>query len=144
MKHTLNNKLEYKNSTPIPSANGMLHPLSTSKGDIDQSVFLFYSDVPQYLLLPSTVQTLLDLKTGFVHSHITSNVVLYHGMILQSTREDDSDTGKDRPNNKSSAEKSNGWTVILVVGIVILISVVVLGLVSYIWRRRHRNAVVVG
>ena len=138
----MNNKLEHKNSTPIPSANGMLRPLSTSRGGINQSVLLFYSDVPQYLLLPSINQTLVDLKSGLAYSSITSNVVLYHGMVFVSSKEDGSDTGKDSPNDKSSGE-SHTWTVFVVVGTVVLItSVIVLGLVSYhIWRGRRRNRV---
>ena len=140
MKHTLNNQLEYKNSTPIPFANGMLS-LDTSRGKIDQSVLLFYSDILQYLLVPSTAQTLVDLNSGFAYSHITSKVVLYHGMILEFSR-DDSNTGKDESPNDKSFEESHSWTIPLVVGTVVLIvSTVVLGLIFYTWRRRHRNRI---
>ena len=141
---TLDDKLEYKNSTPIPFASGMLHPLSTSRGDIDQSVLIFYSNVLHYLLLPSAVQTLVDMKTGFAYNHITSNVVLYHGM-MEFSREDNGNTGKNEPNDKSF-EESHSWTVPLVVGItVLIISIVVLGLVSYrIWQRRRRNGIIEG
>ena len=140
IRYEMNSNLEYKNSTVIPSSHGTLHPLSTSKGDIDQSILLFYSDVLHFLMLPSENQVMIDLRTGFIYSNITSDVILYHGMILRMSTSNSEDTGKKGTNDKST-RRSHDWTayVAVGVGIAVLTTIVVVGIIGYCaWRRRYR------
>ena len=135
----MSNNLEYKNSTEIPSSHGTLHPLSTSKGDINQSVLLFYPDVLHFLMLPSANQVMVDVRTDFVYTNITSSVMLYHGMVRESKSHNEN-TGKLETNDKSTRE-SHDWTVYIAVGvgIAVLAMIAVVGIIGYLVRRRHRR-----
>jgi len=133
IEHKLNSNFEDKNL-----AHGTLHPLSTSKGNINQNILLFYPDTLQYLLIPSANQVLLDLKSNFFHTDITSNVVLYHNMVFIKAKK--KDTGKKGSNKKLSAV-SHSWPVY--VSVAIIVSLIISGIVFYyLWKRKHRNEVI--
>ena len=139
IRHTMSSNLEYTNSTEIPSSHGTLRPLSTSKGDIDQGVLLFYPDILRFLMLPSANQVMVDVRTDFVYTNITSRVVLYHGMVHES-KSNNENTGKQETNDKSTRE-SHDWTayVAVGVGIAILVMIAVVGSIGYLVWRRHRH-----
>ena len=138
IRYTMNNNLELKDSTEVLLSQGALHPLSTSKGDIDQSVLIFYLD---FLMLPSENQVMVDLKTGLFYTNITNNVVLYHSMIFESSKADGSETGK-KGSTDTPTKKSHSWTVYVgVAATVLIMSISVIGIVSYYYvrqRRQHR------
>lgn len=140
IRYEMSGNLEYKNSTEIPSSHGTLDPLSTSKGDIAQSVLLFYPDVLRFLMLPSANQIMIDLRTGFTYTNITSDVILYHGMVFDSTS-NSKDTGKQGADDKLT-RGSDDWTAYVAVGVgmAVLAMIVVVGIISYcVWRHKYRN-----
>lgn len=140
IKLTLDSNYEYKDSTEILFSQGILDPLPTKKGNINQSTLLFYADDLCYLLIPSENQNLLDLKKDYVYPNITNSVVLYHNMI--SFKAKGNDTIAEEVTKKStSITASYIWGIAIIVGIVSL-AIVVAGIVFYrVWQHKHRNGI---
>jgi len=80
-QHVLNEDYKYTVSYPVPGANGILSPYMLGKNAITQKVLVFqYHDSVKYAMVPSTQQVLVDISAN-TYNNITSDVVLYFGLI---------------------------------------------------------------